>query len=234
VSRPAHRHPKFVGTRSDNAAMPNVRPEPPLGEADIERLQSLLDALPAPLEPLDVSALDGYLVGVLLQPRPLPASRWLAHVHDLDARPAPPGVALEPLQALARRRHAELERAIAGRQWFDPWVFELEALAGEAEPRPSDMVLPWVGGFAAALDLFPELLAHPGMAQPPGREPLAVLYAHFDPDDLDDADDLLPLIDELEPPATLAEAVEDLVRSSLLLADVTRPRPPRRPVRRRT
>jgi hypothetical protein len=42
------------------------------------------------------------------------------------------------------------------------------------------------------------------------------------------------LIDELEPAATLADAVEDLVRCSLLLADVTRPRPTRRPVRRRT
>jgi uncharacterized protein len=61
-----------------------------------------------------------------------------------------------------------------------------------------------------------------------------VLYSHFDPEDLEDADDLLPLIDELEPAATLADAVEDLVRCSLLLADVTRPRPTRRPVRRRT
>lgn len=204
----------------------------PLTEADIERLQALLDALPPPLEPLDVSALDGYLAGVLLQPRALAPARWLAHVHDLDARAAPPGVALEPLQALVRRRHAELERAIAGRRWFDPWVFELEAAPGEAAPSPSQTVLPWVGGFAAALDLFPDLLASPGMASPAGREPLAVLFSHFDPDDLEDADDLLPLIDELEPPATLAEAVEDLVRCTLLLADVTRPS--RRSVRRRT
>jgi uncharacterized protein len=234
VSRPGQGHPKFVGTRSDNGAMPTVRPEPPLAEPDIERLQSLLDALPAPLEPLDVSALDGYLVGVLLQPHPLASARWLAHVHDLDARPAPPGVTLEPLHALVRRRHGELERSIAARQWFDPWIFELAAAPGEAAPRPSDMVLPWVGGFAAALDLFAELLAHPGMAQHAGREPLAVLYSHFDPEDLEDADDLLPLIDELEPAATLADAVEDLVRCALLLADVTRPRPTRRPVRRRT
>jgi uncharacterized protein len=184
VSRPGQGHPKFVGTRSDNGAMPTVRPEPPLAEPDIERLQSLLDALPAPLEPLDVSALDGYLVGVLLQPHPLASARWLAHVHDLDARPAPPGVTLEPLHALVRRRHGELERSIAARQWFDPWIFELAAAPGEAAPRPSDMVLPWVGGFAAALDLFAELLAHPGMAQHAGREPLAVLYSHIDPEDL--------------------------------------------------
>ena len=43
-------------------------------------------------------------------------------------------------------------------------------------------------------------------------------------------DDLLPIIETLQPPTTMAEAAEDLVRSVLLLADVTRPRaaPPRR------
>ena len=38
-------------------------------ELDIDRLQALLDAVPAPLEPLDVSMLDGYLCGVLVQPK---------------------------------------------------------------------------------------------------------------------------------------------------------------------
>lgn len=220
--------------------MPTTRATPSLDEADIDRLQALLDALPAPLEPLDVSALDGFLVGVLLQPMRVEPARWLAHVHDLDARPAPPGVDLAPLHALVGRRHAELARAIEARQWFDPWVFELAPLPGEAVVAPREMVLPWVGGFAAALDLFPDLLVHPGMATDAGREPLAMLYAHFDADDLEDADDLLPLIDALEPPATLADAVEDLVRGTLLLADVTRPstlpaaRPRRRSVARRT
>jgi uncharacterized protein len=60
-------------------------------------------------------------------------------------------------------------------------------------------------------------------------EPLAVLYRSFDPDDLEDADELLALIEELEPPADLAEAVEALVNSVLLLADVTRPLASTRP-----
>jgi len=181
----------------------------------------LLDALAPPLEPLDLPALDGFLVGVLLQPRPLAPERWLRHVHDLDGRAAPPGAALDEIQALVLRRHAELERAISGRLWFDPWVFDLEADAASNPVTPSDVVLPWVAGFAAALDLFPALLELDG---PELREPLAVLYAHFDPDDLEDADDLRELIDELEPPDSVAEAVEDLVRCTLLLADVSRPR----------
>lgn len=203
---------------------------PPIGERELEQLQSLLDAVPAPLEPLDVSALDGYLVGVLLQPQPVPTSRWLPHVIDLDARPAPTALNLAPLHALVLRRHAELERAITSRRWFDPWVFELEPEAAGAEATPSEVVLPWIGGFAAALDLFPGLLARADAA---AREPLATLYAHFDPDDLEDAEDLLDAMAEIEPPETVAEAVEDLVRCTLLLADVTRPpRPPRASGRR--
>jgi len=203
---------------------------PPIGERELEQLQALLDAVPAPLEPLDVSALDGFLVGVLLQPQPVPTSRWLPHVIDLDARPAPTALNLAPLHALVLRRHAELERAITSRRWFDPWVFDLEPETADAEVTPSEVVLPWIGGFAAALDLFPGLLARADAA---AREPLATLYAHFDPDDLEDAEDLLDAMAEIEPPETVAEAVEDLVRCTLLLADVTRPaRPPRASGRR--
>jgi uncharacterized protein len=54
-------------------------------------------------------------------------------------------------------------------------------------------------------------------------QPLALLYRHLDPDDLDDADELLDAMESLEPPATLEEAVEDLVQATLLLADVSRP-----------
>ena len=63
-------------------------------------------------------------------------------------------------------------------------------------------------------------------------EPLALIYMHFDPQDLDDADALLQMIDTLEPPSDLGEAVQDLVRSVMLLADVTRPLAPVRRPRR--
>jgi uncharacterized protein len=205
--------------------MPTARPQfgiaKPLTDSERDQLEALLDALPAPLEPLDLCALDGYLAAVLLQPTPLPPARWLAHVHDLEARPVPTGVSLAPLHALVKRRHAELAQAIAARRWFDPWVFELApATAGQA-PDPSEVVLPWVAGFAAAMDLFPA-----AMRQAEGssaQEALALLYRHFDPDDLEDADALQALIDTLEPPHSVDEAVEDLVRGTLLLADVTRP-----------
>lgn len=199
-------------------------PSSPLTDADIDRLQTLLDDLPSPLQPLDVSALDGFLCGVLLQARRPATARWLPYVSDVDGRAAPSGPALDEVQALALRRCAELEWAIAGRQWFDPWIYPLD---GEA--TPADCVRPWVAGFAVAMEVFPELM---GMDAPDLVEPLALLFMHFDPEDLEDAEALIAVIETLEPPADLAEAVQDIVRALMLIADVTRPRPvSRRPAR---
>ena len=192
-----------------------------MSDAERDRLEALLDALPPPLAPLDLCALDGFLVGVLLQPFPVAAARWQRYVPDAEGRPLPHGLKPDELFALVLRRHAELDRAIAARQWFDPWVFDLEADDHGNPALPSEVVLPWVAGFSAALEDFPALLQLDDDAL---REPLAVLYANFDPEDLDDADDLRELIDEIEPPESVAQAVEDLVRCTLLLADVSRPR----------
>jgi uncharacterized protein len=185
-------------------------------DADIARLDSLLSSVEEPLQPMDTSALDGYLCGVLLQPVTISLNEWLPLVFDIDGLPSPPSAARAEISALVQRRHAELAQAIDARQWFDPWIYE-----GENDAlSPVDAQLPWVAGFAAAMDRFPALLA---LDNPRLLEPLAVLYAAFDPNDLEDAEELLPLIESLEPPADLSEAAEDLVRSVLLIADVSRP-----------
>ena len=221
--------------RRDNRGMPSHReklpPAPPgaalpLTEPELAELQALLDAVPAPLEPLDVSMLDGFLCGVLVQPRQVPMARWRAHLTDADGRALPRGFDATRLHALAERRYAELNDAIVRRQWFDPWVFELTGDADEAfsphgaAPSAVDAVYPWVAGFATALELFPQLMQGATQAL---NEPLALLYRHLDPDDLEDADELIAEIESLEPPADLSEAVEGLVRATLLLADVGRP-----------
>lgn len=199
----------------------------PLADTDMERLQRLLDAVPAPLEPLDLCALDGFIAGVVLQPKPVPADQWLRWVTDVEGRPAPTGTAMDELRSLARRRFAEVEAAISDRDWFDPWVFALDdadEVAEDADGGPvQDAMLPWVAGFAAAMDAFPALM---NSTNPELIEPLALLYLHFDPEDLEDADALLAVIETLEPPADLAEAVQDLVRALMLMADVTRPLEP--------
>jgi len=193
---------------------------PPLDDREIEALQALLDAVPAPLEPLDVSSLDGFLCGVIVQPTAIAPSRWLRFVTDVDGRALPAGFDARPLHALVLRRGGELRRAIGRRDWFDPWVFESdEEDAGSDDVRAagSDPAYPWVAGFAAALETFPGLLA---ADEDVLTGPLALLYRHLDADDLEDADALLAEIDSLEPPLDLAAAVEELVRATLLLADV--------------
>jgi uncharacterized protein len=192
----------------------------PLDDREIEELQALLEAVPAPLEALDVATLDGFLCGVIVQPRPIAAEHWRAFVTDVDARPLPDGFDARRLNALVARREAELRGAIEHRRWFDPWVFELDETAS-ARPGDgcdaSDPAYPWVAGFAAALETFPGLMASDESEL---LEPLALLYRHLDPGDLEDAETLLAEIESLEPPADLAAAVEELVRATLLLADV--------------
>ncbi|MEP7056817.1 MAG: UPF0149 family protein [Caldimonas sp.] len=260
-----------LSPRGPAAGVPEAHAARPLGEAEVAELQALLDAVPAPLEPLDVAMLDGFLCGVLLQPEPVPTARWLRHVCDVDGRPLPPGFDAARLGALCRRRHAELDEAIAHRRWFDPWVFELndgdeqapdsdagadldadfetefdsdsdsgsgsdsdtgsdryglhdrgddESDAIDDAPPSIDAVYPWVAGFATALELFPALMRLSGAAL---NAPLALVYRHLAAEDLEDAESLLAEIESLEPVADLDDAVEGLVRATLLLADVSRP-----------
>lgn len=196
----------------------------PLSESELDELQALIDSLPDDRDALDASMIDGYLCGLLLQPRPLAESAWLLRITDLDGRAPPRGFNLARLQALVQRRYRALHGAISRREWFDPWVF-----AGDEADSPSETVLPWVAGFAAAVDHFTNLM---DQHEDDLLEPLALLYRHLDPDDLEDADALLAEIETYEPAATLDEAVEDLVRAVMLMADVSRPQVSAAPVRR--
>lgn len=217
---PPPRAARPAAARTPSPASPRPHPSPaprPLTAAELDTLDEALAARPG--EALDIVALDGYLCGVLLQPGRLPPAQWLPGVFDVEA-PAgaavPADAAATRVGALVQRRHAELDAAIAARRWFDPWVFELD----DPSLPPHAATLPWVAGFAAAMERFPALMQHDEAEL---LEPLAVLYAAFEPQDLEDADALLAEIQTLEPPATLDEAVEDLVTSVLRLADVTRP-----------
>jgi uncharacterized protein len=207
VNLPSARHPAAVSTTT----------APGLSDAELAELDERLAALPAPMEPPDACALDGFLAGVVLQRPAVPAAQWLPFVTDIEGRTAPAGIDVEPIRRLALRRHAQLDAAIAARRWFDPWVFELDDATS-----PSEAVMPWVAGFSLAMEHFPALMQAEATRT---LEPLAVLYSHLDPDDLEDAGELKAEIETLEPPRDLAEAVEDLVRCTLLLADVSRPLP---------
>lgn len=186
-------------------------PAPP---SDPDDLQRLLDALPAPAEPLDVVMLDGFVCAVVLRPAPPSASAWMPWALDIDGRPLPAVATAAARHALEQRLHT-VQAAVARRQWFDPWVFELDD-----DAAPAEAVAPWAAGFALAVERWPLPLPR-GAA---GDEPLALIYQYLDPNDWPVAASLADRIDELEPPSTLAEAVEDLVRAVLLLSDLTGPR----------
>ena len=225
-------------SRSPSGARQFVAPPEPLSEEELDQLQALLDQVPAPLEPLDVSMVDGFLCGVLVQPVRVAPEHWLPFITDVDGRPLPRGFNASTVHKLVRRRYAELNAAIDRRQWFDPWVFELDLDAadgpdedeGESPPEVA-AIYPWVAGFVTALEVFPGLMRREG---PELNDALVLLYRHLDPDDLEDADDILEAIEQLEPAEDLGVAVEELVRATLLLADIGRPvkpvraSPPRR------
>jgi uncharacterized protein len=193
-------------------------------DADIARLQDLLSRLPPPLDPPDISALDGFLCGVLLQPAAVPPGQWQAYACDLDGRPPPAGFDAGKPLAIVRQRHRELDQAIGGRRWFDPWILEPEP-AGTI----GDALRPWGAGFMLALERFDGLLA---LDRPGLREPLAMLCRHLPAEDLELDPELAALVEALEPAPTLSEAVEDLVCAVLLLADIGRPLPAAKAARR--
>lgn len=178
-------------------------------------VQRQLDELPEPAEPLDVVMVDGFLCAVLLRERPLPAERWFPLVFDIDRRAIGASAARSAAERALLQRREELERAIDRRDWFDPWIFEL---AGTA--TPTETVLPWAAGFALAAEHFG--LPPACRRDVAGREALALIYQFVDAADWPAATELADAIAELEPPASLTEAVEDLVRGVLLLADATR------------
>ena len=144
-----------------------------------------------------------------------PQSRWLPFVTDSRrARRCPPASTHRRLHALALRRHAELDAAIDARRWFDPWIFEVDADA--AQPPTSDTdpddeddrravrsrcglsVGGWIRHRARPLS---------GADVTRGQAldaALVLLYRHLDPDDLEDADEILQAIENSNHPRTWA------------------------------
>lgn len=105
-----------------------------LSDAEFAELDDLLAATPEPLNPLDASMLDGYLCGVLVQPRLIPTDEWLPPIFDYDGQPLPADVDpawVAKIRALAERRFASLNQSMLEQGWFYPLVLDLEAEDGE-------------------------------------------------------------------------------------------------------
>jgi uncharacterized protein len=200
-----------------NAAMPQRE----VHHESFESVSDLLDALPREFDPLDPRAIDGFVTALSVLPAPPAPAAWWRVMIDPDVVVDTHGDAwrsevVVALQAVVAQRAAEVAAAVSERRWFDPWI---QPPADEDEAI-HDCVRPWVLGFATAIEHFLEPGSHD--THPDAMAGFALIYSALDREDIDDAV-LLEAIGELEPPATLDEAVEDLVSGAMLIADATRP-----------
>ena len=66
-----------------------MKTPPPLTDTDINDIDMLLGAVPAPFETVDAVILDGYLAGVLVQPVMLTPEQYLPPIFGTEGMPEP-------------------------------------------------------------------------------------------------------------------------------------------------
>lgn len=205
-----------------------------------DELDELSDALLEPgsgREFFDASMLDGFLIGVLLQPQPVAASAWLSVV--FDAREGEPLIPGDPDRArcvieLVMRHHDGLAAHIAAREPFDPIVYDVRDEDGTSIEVCGGYfgLLLWASGFLNALNFFPALLARHGNDEIVERAMTDILrHLGTDPSYMSDAARARLL--EEQPFEDFDDAIRRLVLAVLRIADVTQPPPLRAPDQRR-
>ena len=207
----------------------------PLSDDEIVALDELLAALPEERDPLDVAMLDGFLVGVLLQPTPVMPSAWLPYVFDAEggATASPDIETMGKVTELIMRRYNELAACITGREPIDPIVFELESDAGEALAGKDGIaaLAPWVMGFTTALGTFPSLQAAYDHDDELAAAMVGILRHLPSAPDADAADsaeyaERRAQVDRDAPLADLDDAIDELAACVLDAAAITRPNRP--------
>lgn len=194
---------------------------------EFDELDSLLQNTPEPREPLDVLMLDGYLVGVLVQPRVVPSEEWLPPIFDLEGRAMAAYVGadadwLARCHVLIERRLQALNAAISEDGWFDPLIVDTERAPPvseyEAVQSPvSRALLPWAAGFHWAQEQFPDLGNSDDDAI---ANALARIYRHL-PAETDEDREVVAVLDREHPLPTLEDGIEDLVLAAVDLWDLT-------------
>lgn len=208
-------------------------------DSEFAELDELLATTPEPLQALDASMLDGYLCGVLVQPRLIDIDEWLPNIFDYDGGVLPEDVDavwLARIRELVERRHAALNKSMVEDGWFDPVVLDLDETA-EPEEIPADedaeqaqaratyanmslisrTLMPWVAGFQHAALCFPELA---DMDNDAVMAALARLYRHL-PAETDEEKEVVATLDREHPLKDIDEAVEELVVTVADLCDLT-------------
>ena len=196
-----------------------------LTDAELDELGDLLAAAPSPLDPLDLLSIDGFIAGVLVQPRVLSIDEWLPPALGAPEGRLPSGIEtawLERTRTLIERRRDALNAGIGEHGWFDPLLVDLDrappASEYDAVQSPvSRALLPWAAGFHEAQRCFPLLEAIDDDAWP---LLLARIERHLPPET--DADrEAIAALDRERPLPDLDAAVEDLVSAVVELWDLT-------------
>jgi uncharacterized protein len=213
-----------------------------LTDAEFAELDELLATTPEPLQPLDACMLDGYLCGVIAQPRLIEPDEWLPPIFDYDGGLLPDDADpawLARITELVARRHAALSRSLAEDGAFDPLVLEVDP---DAEPEPeeplpedasdddraarasyealgpiSQALMPWVAGFQHAALCFPELA---DLANDDVHAALARLYRHL-PAETPEEKDVVATLNREHPLKDMDAAIEEMVLAVADLADLT-------------
>jgi len=209
-----------------------MKPVVELSDAEVSELDDLLAMVPAPFESLEVSAVDGFLCGVLAQPTAVPWEAWTPGVFDWNwgdsqqtsLQPDTPGwheAKHERVLALVRRRYEALNQAIFEDRWFDPWVLTPEDESGQplhgAEAMEASLG-PWVMGFEHAQNLFPQLSELPLQDV---QDLLACLWRHL-PAKTEEEQAYAKALDQEHPLKHLDAAIEDLVTNVVDLIELGR------------
>jgi len=196
---------------------------PPLSDADINELDDLLAAVPAPFEAVDAVMLDGYLSGILVQPVLLTPEQWLPPIFGESGKlpEATEGwteAQNTRLLALIERRREEILRGILENSWFDPIVPQLEDDDGNLLTGKDAMegLGYWVAGFEWALANFPHL-EDLGAAGVPDL--LDSLWRHLPEQDETQAE-MTKALDQEHPLRNLDEGIQQLVFDVVDLAEV--------------
>jgi uncharacterized protein len=208
---------------SEHEQATTMKTTPPLTDVEINELDELLAAVPAPYETVDAVILDGYLAGILVQPVQLEPEQWLAPVFGTEGMPEPGIEGWSEKQhtrlvTLITRRKDEILRGILEDGWFDPIIPMIEEEDGK--PAQGESALEglgyWTAGFEWALANFPQLeeAALPGVP-----DLLDSIWRHL-PDQDEAQQAITKALNEDHPLKGIDDAIEALVFDVVDLAQI--------------
>lgn len=200
-----------------------MKTPPPLTDAEINEIDELLAAVPAPYETVDAVILDGYLAGVLVQPVMLEPEQWLPPIFGTEGMPEGGIEGWSEAQhnrliTLITRRKDEMLRGILEDGWFDPLVPMMEDDDGKALEGKDAMegLGYWAAGFEWALANFPQL-EEAALAGVPDL--LDSIWRHL-PEQDETQRAMTKALDEEHPLRNLDEGIEALVFDVVDLAQI--------------